>query len=139
MIRRIVVGVLALGLVLQLSCNFAVKHPAATAGIVAGSVALVTCELASEDHKNCFIASGAVGVGLWLVAGIALWLGTEDEPATTTSSDPPPKVDWNKIPDTTPKEPTKAPPPPADAGVPVEPVPVSPPTDAGAPPSDAAP
>ena len=122
----------------QLSCNFAVKHPATTAGIVAGTVALTTCELASEDHKNCFIAGGAVGLGLALVAGFALWLGTEDEPAPA-ASEPPPKTDWSKIPDTTPKEPTKAP----SAGPPVEPTPTfeptpPPPMDAGAP-SDAAP
>ena len=124
-----------LGLLLSLcGCNFAVKHPAATAGIVAGSLAVTTCELASEDHKNCFIAGGAVGLGLSLIAGFALWLGTEDEPEPTTSSEPPPKVDWDKIPDTTPKEPTKAPPapPPGDAGVPAEPTPPPPPADAGA-------
>lgn len=127
MIKRIVSIALVAALVVSLSCNFAVKNPAATAGIVAGSVALTTCELASENHKSCFIAAGAVGAGLWLLASIALWLGTEDEPATT--SEPPPKVDWSQVPDTTPKEPTKAPPPPPtpDAGVPEAP----PPVDAG--------
>jgi len=137
--------IVGFSLVLALcGCNFAVKHPGVTVGIVAGSVALTTCELASEDHKNCFIAGGAVGIGLSLIAGFALWLGTEDEPAPTTSA-PPPKVDWDKIPDTTPKEPTKAPPaptpPPGDAGVPTEPTAPSPPADAGAPiaPPDAAP
>jgi hypothetical protein len=139
MIKRLLSIVTIAALLVQLSCNFAVKHPAITAGIVGGSVALVTCELASEDHKNCFIAGGAVGLGLALIAGFALWLGTEDEPAPTTSSDPPPKVDWDKIPDTTPKEPTKAPPQtaPPDAGVGDAPLP--PPPDAGAPVSDAAP
>ena len=135
MIKRIISIALVTALALSLSCNFAVKHPAATAGIVAGSVALTTCELASEDHKNCFIAAGAVGAGLWLLAGIALWLGSEDEP-TTTTAEPPPKVDWSQVPDTTPKEPTKAPPPlppTFDAGVPE-----APPPDA-APPADAAP
>jgi hypothetical protein len=129
MIKLLVVAALAL----SLSCNFAVKHPAVTAGIVAGTTGLVTCELASEDHKPCFIAGGAVGVGLALVAAFALWLGSEDEPeAPAASSEPPPKVDWDKIPDTTPTEPTKAPPaPPPDAGVPDAAV------DAGAPTSDA--
>ncbi|MDQ3335554.1 MAG: hypothetical protein M4D80_10340 [Myxococcota bacterium] len=122
MIKRLLSIVAVGALLVQLSCNFAVKHPAITAGIVGGTTALVTCELASEDHKNCFIAGGAVGLGLALIAGFALWLGTEDEPAPTTSSDPPTAVDWEKIPDTTPKEPTKAPPQPAppDAGVPVD-------------------
>ena len=137
MIKRLVVITLAGVVALSLSCNFAVKHPAVTAGIVAGTTALVTCELASEDHGPCFAAGGAVGVGLALVAAAALWLGSEDEPATETTSTPAPKVDWDKIPDTTPKEPTKAPAPlvTPDAGVPDAPPP--PPGDAGAPPSDA--
>jgi type IV secretory pathway VirB10-like protein len=133
MIRVLVVSALAL----SLSCNFAVKHPAITAGVVAGTTGLVTCELASEDHKPCFIAGGAVGVGLALVAAFALWLGSEDEPAAPATSEPPPQVDWDKVPDTTPKEPTKAPPLP-DAGVPdAPPADAPPPGDAGAPASDA--
>ncbi len=134
MIKSLVVIALAL----SLSCNFAVKHPAVTAGIVAGSTALVTCELASEDHKNCFIAGGAVGIGLGLIAAFALWLGTEDEPATETTAQPPPAVDWDTIPDTTPKQPTQAPPTPSDAGAPGDAAmpPLAPPSDAGAPPPD---
>lgn len=120
---------LVVALLSQLSCKFAVQHPAATAGIAAGTTALVTCELASEDHKNCAIAGGAVGLGLALVAALALWLGSEDEAAPVTS-EPPPKIDWSKVPDTTPTQPTQAPPPPVDAGTP---------PDAGAPPPDAAP
>ena len=132
MAKRLIASAIALAFLLQLSCNFAVKHPAATAGIVAGSLAFVTCELASEDHKNCALAGGAVGLGLALVAGVALWLGSEDEPAqpttTETTNEPPPTTDWSKIPDTTPKEPTKAPPVPGDAGAPV----AVPAADAGA-------
>lgn len=120
---------LVIALLSQLSCKFAVQHPAATAGIAAGATAFVTCELAAEDHKNCAIAGGAVGVGLAAVAWLALWLGSEDEPAPTTS-EPPPQVDWSQVPDTTPTQPTQAPPPlPPDAGVP----------PADAPPPDAAP
>ena len=129
--RLVVVALLS-----QLSCKFAVQHPAATAGIAAGTTALVTCELASEDHKNCFLAGGAVGLGLALVAGVALWLGSEDEAAPTTS-EPAPKIDWSKVPDTTPKQPTQAPAPPPDAGVPADVPP--PPVDAGVPPDGAAP
>ncbi|HLL25086.1 MAG TPA: hypothetical protein VK427_23285 [Kofleriaceae bacterium] len=108
-------------------CAFAVKHPAATAGIVAGSVALTTCELASEDHKNCFIAGGAVGLGLALVAGAAIWLGSEDEPAPAASADPPAPVDWTRVPDTTPAAPTSAPPTPGTPAAPT-PTPTTTPT-----------
>ncbi len=120
-------------------CNFAVKHPAVTAGVVAGTVALGTCELASTDDKKCFITSGAVGVGLGLIAGGALWLGSEDEPAPVQQ--PPPTIDWSKVPDTTPKQPTKPPPPlpPGDAGVPATTPDAAPPADAAGVPADAGP
>lgn len=61
------------------SCKFAVKHPAVTAGIAAGTVALGTCELASSEHAKCFGISGAGGVGIALLTALALWLGYEDE------------------------------------------------------------
>lgn len=64
------------------SCNFAVKHPAVTAGVVGGTIGLGTCELASREHKACFAVAGGAGLFLGLVAAAALWLGTEDaEPA----------------------------------------------------------
>ena len=122
----------ALALLVPLAgCAFAVKHPAVTGGVVAGTVAMGTCELATTSDTKCLITSGAVGVGLALITAGALWLGSEDEPTPTQS--PPPKIDWSKVPDTTPKEPTKAPPPPADAGVPVPDAPSVPVPDAGVP------
>ena len=73
-------AVLCIALVLT-SCNFAVKHPAITAGTVAGTLGLASCELASSEHQKCFIASGVGGVSIGLLAAFALWLGYEDEPA----------------------------------------------------------
>ncbi len=124
-------SLLAALLVTTPSCAFAVKHPAIAAGAVAGTVALGTCELAASDHGRCFLTSGAVGVGLAVIASVALWLGSEDEVAPTTS-EPAPKIDWEKVPDTTPAEPTKAPPPldPAPTPPPPPPTPGPPPTPA---------
>jgi hypothetical protein len=60
-------------------CGFAVKHPAATAAIVGGTLALSTCELASSDHSSCLLASGGAAALLGLVAAGALWLGETGE------------------------------------------------------------
>ncbi len=69
-------------------CNFAVTHPAITGGIVAGTVALGSCELAASDARSelggvhyptCFAVAAVAGVGLALITGVALWLGSEDE------------------------------------------------------------
>jgi len=76
MTRRFVLVLVLLGSLG--SCGFAVKHPAITAGIVGGSVALGSCELASADQKSCFAISGSVGVGLAVITAVALWLGYED-------------------------------------------------------------
>jgi hypothetical protein len=64
---------------LSTSCAFAVKHPAITAGTVAGTLALGSCELASSEHAQCFKISAAGGVSIGLLAALALWLGYEDE------------------------------------------------------------
>src|SRR5687768_17365337 len=65
---------LALVLVANLAaCEFAVKHPAATIGIVGGVIAAGTCELGTGgEHATCGIVTAGVGVGL---AGI-VWLAT---------------------------------------------------------------
>lgn len=60
-------------------CGFAVKRPAITAGLVAGTLTLGTCELATSDHRSCFAAAGVAGLGLGLIAAAALWLGSTGE------------------------------------------------------------
>jgi hypothetical protein len=60
-------------------CGFAVRHPAVTAGAVVGTMTLGTCELASSEHRSCFIASGVAAMTLGLIAAGALWLGSTGE------------------------------------------------------------
>jgi hypothetical protein len=60
-------------------CGFAVRHPAVTAGTVVGSMTLGTCELASSEHRSCFLASGVAGMTIGLIAAGALWLGSTGE------------------------------------------------------------
>lgn len=74
----------ALGVSLALAlagggCGFAVKHPAVTAGTVVGTMTLGTCELATSEHRSCFLAAGGAGVTLGLIAAAALWLGSTGE------------------------------------------------------------
>jgi hypothetical protein len=72
-------GVLAAALLIALSpatgCAFAVKHPAAAAGIVGGTLAFGTCKLASDNYGACAAVGGGAGAFLGLVAATALWLG----------------------------------------------------------------
>lgn len=94
------------------SCAFAVKHPAITAGIVGGTVALGSCEIASADQKACLIVTGGAGLFLGLTVAAAMWLGTED-------ADPEPPKPLEPLPLEPVVTPDAAPPPPAvDAGVP---------------------
>jgi hypothetical protein len=85
--RRALVGFALAAAVSTGGCNFAVKRPAVTAGIVAGSLGLGTCELASDEHAKCFALSGAAGLGLGLVTALALWLGTYEDDGTGTAPD----------------------------------------------------
>ncbi|MEO8699386.1 MAG: hypothetical protein ABI867_05055 [Kofleriaceae bacterium] len=132
--RRLLVIIACSGLV---SCNFAVKHPAVTAGIVAGTLGLGSCELASSDHQACFAISGGAGVALALITAVALWIGYEDDTSPAPAGDDPnnPGVDPTNLPPARVKlprelEPATPPPAPIDAGVP---------TIDAAPPADAAP
>jgi hypothetical protein len=74
---------LVVALASTLSCKFAVKHPAVTAGAVAGTLGLASCELASSEHGKCFAISGLGGLGIGLLAAFALWLGYEDADPVT--------------------------------------------------------
>jgi hypothetical protein len=56
-------------------CAFGVKHPAVTAGLVGGTLALATCKLASDNTGACFAVGGGAGAFLGLVTAAALWLG----------------------------------------------------------------
>ncbi len=96
-------------------CNFAVKHPAVTTGLVAGTMTLGMCELASSDHRSCFIASGGAGAALGLIAAGVLWLGTtgEEEEVLAPPPEPPPRRPAQARPVLTPPGPPKPPGPPA--------------------------
>ena len=73
--RAALVAVLLAALAPATGCAFAVKHPAVTAGIVGGTLALGTCKLASDNYGACFAVGGGAGAFLGLVAAGALWLG----------------------------------------------------------------
>lgn len=112
-------------------CEFAVRRPAVTTGLVTGTIALGTCELASSEHLQCFGVSGAAGVGIGLITALAIWLGYEDADPATTNPDGTPAVDPTNLPPAPVFVPGEgsgsAAPPPAP---PVEPPP-APPVDAG--------
>jgi hypothetical protein len=118
----VLAGALALALAASGGgCSFAVKHPAVTTGIVAGTMTLGTCELATSEHRSCFLASGGAGAVLGLIAAGALWLGSTDEESVLQ---PPP-------------EPEPAPPRPPAQERPVL-APPGPPGPPGPPPAPAA-
>jgi len=123
MMRRLAIS-LCLGLCIPLAgCNFAVKHPAATAGIVGGGLGLVTCELSTQGRQlECLEISGAAAALLAGTVLIATWLGDanaeeEEPPPEPLPTEPrvggttPPPPGGLKPPPTTP-DPAKPPPPP---------------------------
>lgn len=78
-------------------CEFAVKHPAITAGIVGTTVGLGSCEIGTNFESNgaCALIGGGAGLALLGVVGLAILLGGEghtvlfQEPLT---EQPPPIV-----------------------------------------------
>jgi len=100
-------------------CGFAVRHPAVTAAVVAGSLALGTCELATDEHSGCLITSGGAGALLGLVAAGALWLGSTGEDSVLQpppDPEPPPRRPAQARPTPAPARPPT--PPPAPAAIP---------------------
>jgi hypothetical protein len=112
-------------------CNFAVKHPSITAGLVVGTVGLATCSLTTSigegdtsftesGRAKCYGVTAIAGVGIGLLTAFAQWIGMED-------ADPPQANQPGSVGDPTNLEPapvfvpkpiTPPPPPP-----PVEPAP----------------
>lgn len=86
----------ALALIVTLSsCAFAVKHPAATAGIVGGTLGFSTCEIGTDFDAHAACAGVGAGAAL-LLAGtvfLATLLGGEGntvlQPERTTRPEPP--------------------------------------------------
>lgn len=82
------------------SCEFAIKHPAATVGIVGGVVAAGTCEIGTDgEHVTCAAVTAGAGLGLAAIVWLAMLLGgdgntilhgpdPEDPPAPEVPQDP---------------------------------------------------
>ena len=74
---------LCLSLLLSLtSCKFAVKHPAATIGIVGASVGLLTCEIGTgfdvadgETQLTCGAIAAGAGLALAGIVALAIYFG----------------------------------------------------------------
>lgn len=102
--------VLALG-----SCAFAQKHPAITAGIAAGTIALVPCLPAVAEPTTCLAIGGIAGLAIGGITGLVTTF------ADTNAHELPPFEEPDRP---IVREKTKTPPPPepaivVDAGVPV--------------------
>ncbi|MBA3451538.1 MAG: hypothetical protein H0T42_00410 [Deltaproteobacteria bacterium] len=122
----------ALALIVTLSsCSFAVKHPAATAGIVGATLGFSTCEFGTDfdAHGSCALVGGGAALLLGGAVLLATLLGGEgntvlNEPEPDTRPEPP------SIDDVPPPAPTGPPgsqpaepvPPPAPAA-PAPPIP----------------
>jgi hypothetical protein len=101
-------------------CGFAVRHPAVTVGVVASTLTLGTCELATDEHRSCLLAAGAAGAALGLIAAGALWLGsTGEDSILQPPPDPVPSPRRPPQARRAPAPPPPAPPaPPAPAAIP---------------------
>jgi hypothetical protein len=119
-----IVVALASALPSTTGCAFAVKHPAASAGIVAGTLGFGTCKLASDNVGGCLAVGGGAGVFLALVAAAAIWLGGDgNSVAVEEQAQPLP-------PDDRPRrqrpQPVMEPAEPAPGAAPASPAPASP-------------
>lgn len=82
MVRRsLAVSSLALALAVgPAGCNFAVKHPAATAGIAGGGIGFGTCALESDHTSTCAIIGASTAAFMFAVAYVAIWaMGGDDD------------------------------------------------------------
>jgi hypothetical protein len=133
----------ALACVLALcGCEWAQRHPAPTAAITGGAIALGTCEIQGTSQATCGIISGSAAALLGVTAAVVMWIvgepkedqtvdptllvPDEDKPVhVPTKAEPPPGVD----------EPPNPPAnPPATTPPPANPPPVTPPSPPANPP-----
>jgi hypothetical protein len=119
------------------ACNFAVKHPSITAGIVVGTIGLATCSLTTSigegdtsftesGRAKCYGVTAIAGVGIGLLTAFAQWIGMEDaDPVTPGNGGATNPTDLEPAPVFVPKPIVKPPVEPAPAPTP-EPPPVEP-------------
>jgi hypothetical protein len=118
----------ALALIVALGgCEFAVKHPPATAALVGGTIALATCEIGTdlEEHKACGVATLGAAAVLGLVTLTAILLGGKGD-TVLQSAEP---VEYERP---VPQDPTLDQPQPEPAPAPTEPAPAPTPEPAPA-------
>lgn len=102
--------VLALG-----SCAFAQKHPAITAGIAAGTIALVPCLPAVEQPTTCLAIGGIAGLAIGGITGLVTTFADTNAHELPPFEEPEPPIVRHKPP---PPEPAAV----VDAGAPVVPM-----------------
>jgi hypothetical protein len=100
--------VLALG-----SCAFAQKHPAITAGIAAGTIALVPCLPAVEHPTTCLAIGGIAGLAIGGITGLVTTFADTNAHELPPDEEPEPPIVRRKKPQA--PEPAVS----VDAGVPV--------------------
>ncbi len=121
--RVAVCAVLVFGLA---GCTFATKHPAATAGIAAGSVGFTTCFVAVEKLDSCGAVGGIAALGIFGVTWLAttFLVSNADELEAQEQEDALRRVQSEGEPpgEYLPPEPNPLPATAIDAGVPMVPV-----------------
>lgn len=102
-------------------CTFAQKHPGITVGVVSGTIAFGTCQMAVDKFGTCAAVGGGVGAVLGGITGLLALLGADKAHQIPTEEEE--EAERRRLQTTT------EPPPglPLDAGVPL-----APPVDAGA-------
>jgi hypothetical protein len=100
------------------SCAFAQKHPAITAGIAAGTIALVPCLPAVEHPTTCLAIGGIVGLGIGGITGLVTTFADTSAHALPSDEETEPPI-VRRVHTTTPPPPEPVLSPPVDAGVPV--------------------
>lgn len=99
------------------SCAFAVRQPAATAGIVGATLGFATCEMGTDldAHAACALVGGGAALLLGGAVFLAMMLGGEGNTVLIDPSDErrPDAPSIDDVPPPTPVEPAPTPPPDA--------------------------
>jgi hypothetical protein len=78
---------LACVLALACGCDWATRHPAPTAAITGGAIALGTCEIQGASQAACGVVSASAAALLGVTAAVVMWI-VGDQPAEDQTVDP---------------------------------------------------